>query len=74
MNTVERIVGYLKAMPESKQNEVLDFVEHLKTSVRNRKRIEEDSEWEKFSLKSAMRGIEEEPGPYGIEDIKERFQ
>jgi len=29
MNTVEKIVGYLKNMPESKQNEVLDFVEHL---------------------------------------------
>ena len=70
MNTVEKIVGYLKTMPESKQNEVLDFVEHLKRSVRNHKKVTEDSEWEKLSLKSAMRGIEEEPSLYGIEDIK----
>jgi len=70
MNTVEKIVGYLKNMPESKQNEVLDFVEHLKRPVRNHKKTEEDSEWEKFSLKSVMRGIEEKPSLYGIEDIK----
>jgi hypothetical protein len=69
MNTVEKIVGYLKAMPESKQNEVLDFVEHLKRPVRNHKKVTEDSEWEKLSLKSAIRGIEE-PSPYGIEHIK----
>jgi SET domain-containing protein len=51
-------------MPESKQNEVLNFIEHLKRPVRNHKKVTQDSEWEKFSLKSAMRGIEEEPGPY----------
>jgi len=64
MNTVEKIVGYLKTMPESKQHEVLDFVEHLKRPVCNHKKVTENSEWEKFSLKSAMRGIEEESSPY----------
>lgn len=57
-------------MPESDKIEVLEFVEYLK-SKKGRK--EEDSEWSRFSLDSAMKGIEEESSPYGIEDIKERF-
>jgi len=73
MNTVERIVGHLKTMPESEQDEVLNFIEHLKTSAQRRKRNEEELEWGQFSLKSAMRGIEEETSTYGIEDIKEQF-
>ena len=70
MDIVERIIEKLKSIPESAQAEVLDFVEYLK-SKKSRKR--EDSEWSRFSLDSAMRGIEEEPNPYGIEDIKEKF-
>ncbi len=71
MDIVERILEEVKSMPESDKSEVLDFVEYLK-SKKGRK--EEDSdEWSRFSLDSAMRGIEEEPSPYGIEDIKERF-
>ena len=70
MNLVERIIEKLKSMPESDQAEVLDFLEYLK-SKKGRKAA--DSEWAQFSLDSAMRGIEEEPSPYGIEDIKEQF-
>jgi Protein of unknown function (DUF2281) len=70
MDIVERILEEVKSMPEADKTEVLDFVEYLK-SKKGRK--EEDSDWSRFSLDSAMRGIEEEPSPYGIEDIKERF-
>lgn len=70
MDIVERIIEELKSIPESDQSEVLDFVEYLKSK---KSRKEEDSRWAQFSLDSAMRGIEEEPSPYGIEDIKERF-
>jgi hypothetical protein len=70
MNTVEKIIEQLKSMPESDQAEVLDFLEYLKSKEGREK---EDSEWSQFSLDSAMRGIEEEPSPYGIEDIKEKF-
>ena len=73
MNTVEKIIDHLKAMPDSERNEVLDFVEYLKTSVRRRKQSEGDSRWGQFSVEFAMRGMEEEPSPYGIEDIKEKF-
>jgi hypothetical protein len=70
MNTVEKIIEQLKSMPESDQAEVLGFLEYLKS---RKGRKEADSEWSRFSLDSAMRGIEEEPSPYGIEDIKEQF-
>ena len=70
MDIVERILEQVKSMPELDQTEVLDFVEYLKSK---KGREEEDSEWSRFSLDSSMRGIEEEPSPYGIEDIKERF-
>jgi hypothetical protein len=74
MNTVEKIIEHLKTMPDSERNEVLDFVEYLKTSARRRKQSEADSLWGQFSLESAMRGIEEEPSPYGMEDMREKFQ
>ncbi|OGP80964.1 MAG: hypothetical protein A2Z08_01455 [Deltaproteobacteria bacterium RBG_16_54_11] len=74
MNTAKKILEYLKAMPEPEQNEVLDFIEHLKKSANRRKQEEEDSTWDQFTLESAMRGIAEEPSPYGIEDIQERFR
>ena len=68
MDIVERIIEELKSIPESDLTEVLDFVEYLKSK---KSRKEEDSKWAQFSLDSAMRGIEEEPSPYGTEDIKE---
>jgi len=70
MNIVEKIIEQLKSMPESDQAEILDFLEYLKSK---KNRYEEDSEWSRFSLDSAMRGIEEEASPYGIKDIKEEF-
>jgi len=70
MNIVEKIIEQLKSMPESDQAEVLDFLEYLKSKKR---RNEEESGWSRFSLESAMRGIEEESSSYGIEDIKEKF-
>jgi hypothetical protein len=70
MDIVEKIIEELNSIPESDQAEVMDFVEYLKSKKR---RKEEGSEWSRFSLDSAMSGIEEEPSPYGIEDIKEKF-
>ncbi|HUU42020.1 MAG TPA: DUF2281 domain-containing protein [Desulfatiglandales bacterium] len=70
MTTLEKIVENLKTMPESVQTEVLDYVNYLK--------FKEDLggdnyNWGEFSLNSAMRGIAEEPSPYGVQDIKEKF-
>ena len=49
---------------------MLDFVEFLRSKKGSK---EEGPEWRRFALESAIRGIEEEPTPYGIEDIKETF-
>ena len=70
MTTMEKIVENLKTMPESAQAEVLDFVEYLKSKE---DRGSDSYKWGDFSLDSAMRGIAEEPSPYGVQDIKEKF-
>lgn len=70
MTIVEKIVDQLKSMPESAQVEVLDFVEYIKSKESSKG---EDDEWSRFSLDSAMREIKEEPSPYQVKDLKERF-
>ena len=70
MDIVEKIIEELRSIPESAQAEVLDFVEFLRSKKGSK---EEGPEWRRFALESAIRGIEEEPTPYGIEDIKETF-
>lgn len=69
MSLAERIMNNLRTLPESKQVEVLDFVEYL----RSRAEKEENIEWNNFSLSSAMREIEDEKSLYSINDIKETF-
>jgi len=70
MTTLEKIVESLKTMPESAQTDVLDYVEYLKSKE---ERGGNGYPWTQFSLESAMRGIAEEPTPYELEDIKEKF-
>ena len=70
MTTFEKIVENLKTMSESVQSEVLDFVEYLKSKE---DRAGDGYQWGQFSLDSAMRGIAEEPSPYNVQDIKEKF-
>jgi hypothetical protein len=70
MTTMERIVENLKTMPESAQAEALDFVEYLKSKE---DKAGEGYQWGEFSLDSAMSCIAEEPSPYGMRDIKEKF-
>lgn len=70
MTTLEEIVENLKTMPESAQTEVLDYIEYLKYKEG---RGGDSHKWSEFSLASAMRGVAEEPSPYGEQDIKEKF-
>lgn len=69
MSLTERIIKNVKTLPESKQVEVLDFVEYLQSKAER----EENTEWNNLSLSSAMRGIEDEETPYSINDLKETF-
>lgn len=69
MNLTERITKNVKKLPESKQAEVFDFVEYLRSKAER----EENSEWNDLSLSSAMQGVEDEKTPYSINDLKETF-
>lgn len=74
MTTVEKIAQQLHSLPESIQQEVLDFVEFLKLRRELPKDREEDVVWTELSLTSAMRGMEDEDSPYTLTDIKESFR
>lgn len=70
MTTTEIIIQHLKSLPESKQREVLDFVEFLKFRQQKSTAGEEDTSWSEFSLASAMRGMEDEETSYTLRDLK----
>ncbi|MBT8763391.1 DUF2281 domain-containing protein [Desulfohalobiaceae bacterium Ax17] len=67
MKLTEKIIQAIEALPESKQIEVLDYVEYLKAKIEK----QDDIDWKNFSLASAMRGMEDEDSPYSLDDIKE---
>jgi len=72
MTTEQAIAEHVAALSEDAQREVLDFVRFLQS----RKRAGDDTDeyaWSAFSLASAMRGMEDEPSPYTIDDLKEHF-
>lgn len=67
MTLSEKISHEVQSLPESIQQEVLDFVEFLKT----RRAHAEDEAWSTFSLTQAMRGLEDEPDLYSVADLNE---
>ncbi len=69
MNLSEKISATAASLPESKQQEVLDFVEYLKLKTEK----EESSNWNSFSITSAMRGMENEDSTYAVSDLKETY-
>ena len=69
MSLIETIIKDVHALSESKQVEVLDFVQYLRLKAEK----QEINDWAEFSLSSAMRGMEDEQVPYSLNDIKESF-
>jgi Protein of unknown function (DUF2281) len=69
MNLPEKILATAVSLPESKQQEVLDFVEYLKLKTEK----EESGNWNSFSIASAMRGMENEASNYAVTDLKETY-
>lgn len=57
MTTVEKITQHVQVLPEPVQQEVLDFVEFLKSRRQIPKDRDEDAVWTELSLTSAMRGM-----------------
>jgi len=69
MSLADKIINNVRALPESKQIEVLDFIEYLRAKTDR----QENTGWSDFSLSSAMRGMENEESPYSLNDLKESF-
>jgi hypothetical protein len=69
MSIAEAIIKDVQALSESKQLEVLDFVQYLRSKAEK----QEIKDLADFSLSSAMRGMEDEEAPYSLNDIKESF-
>jgi len=69
MSLAETIIKDVQALSESKQVEVLDFVQYLRLKTEK----QEINHWTDFSLSSAIRGMEDEQTPYSLNDLKESF-
>ena len=69
MGVAEKIVENILTLPESRQMEVLDFVEYLKLKTEKEEKIA----WSNLSISSAMRGMENEESPYSLADLRETF-
>ena len=70
----------IQALPPDKQAEVFDFIEFLVSrspTPRDREIAEGDwtnAEFSHMAMSQAMRGMEEEPPLYTLDDLKERWQ
>lgn len=73
MTTAQAILEHLKSLPDSAQREVLDFIKFLESRREELIQREEDAMWSRFSLASALRGMEDEETPYTVADLKESF-
>ena len=69
MSLADKIINNVRSLPESKQIEVLDFIEYLRVKADR----QEYTGWSDFSLSSAMRGMGNEESPYSLNDLKESF-
>ena len=70
MNISQKLLQSIEALPESKQQEIFDFVEYLRQKAER----EENGVWSDLSIESAMQGMETEDSPYLEADIKEYYQ
>jgi len=69
MKLAETLYRKVQLLPESAQQEALDFVEYLENKSRR-----DESAWSLFSLAAALRGLESDVWPeYGLDDLKERW-
>ncbi len=70
MNVEREIIKKLNIFPEDKKIEVLNMINKISQEI-----IEDNErrQWNEFSLKSAMCGMENEESLYSINDLKERF-
>ena len=64
----EKLHEYIRKLPASFQEEVLDYLEFLLAKVER-----EDKEWSRLSLTSALRYMDDEPELYTLADLKVKY-
>lgn len=70
----------LQTLPPAKQAEVFDFIDFLasrSTTPQDQETAEDgwtNADFSKMAMSQAMRGMEEEPPLYTVDDLKERWQ
>ncbi len=69
MTLEEKIYQQVQGLPQSLQEELLDFVQFLLMKAEQR----EKQEWLAFSLYSALQDMDNEPALYSLTDIKVTF-
>jgi hypothetical protein len=69
MTLDEKIHQYVRNLPRSFQEELLDFVEYLVMKAEQQER----QDWSSLSLSSAMHDMEDEPVSYSLSDLRESF-
>ena len=74
MSTSRAIAERIRDLPESAQREVLELIDHLRSRMLEGESREEDDAWNRSSLESAMRGMEDEPSPYTLADLRDSFR
>ena len=68
MNTIEKITLKVKKLSEEKQEKVLEYVEVLEAYQKD------VSDWNNFSLESAINGLDDSELPeYSEKDLKEKW-
>jgi hypothetical protein len=73
--TIEQIIqAKIGILPESKQAEVLIFLNSLIESQAEVDARQENAEWSQFSLEQAMQGLEDDLLPeYTEQDLKKKW-
>ena len=68
------LIEKLQALPQDKRAEVFDFVEYLVARFGGAGSDWSDAEFKEMAFGQALRGMEEEPVTYGVEDLQERWR
>jgi len=80
MGYAELIHLRLQTLPPEKQAEIYDFVEFIASRAvvpAAATRVPDDwsfTEFSRVSMTQAMRGLENDPVAYSVDDLKERWQ
>lgn len=73
MDMSEIVFKKFSELSKEKQNEVINFIDYLGAQNTDVPITTENTDWAKFSMLNATKGMEDEPDLYSLKDIKEKF-